>query len=196
MPEKEPAPEFNLGVRRDVGKNQALFTSHDAPIIILSNPKYAHNVGATVRAASNFGAHIVMFTGNRVSLEPPVDKKSYRLPREERMKDYEQITLLNDDYPFNRLSSDVIPVAVELRENAEPLTLFEHPENAAYVFGPEDGSIPQVSLRHCQRFLVIPSRHCLNLGAAVNVVLAHRVMQLGFLNGNEINETMEMKDAS
>jgi tRNA(Leu) C34 or U34 (ribose-2'-O)-methylase TrmL len=80
----------------------------------------------------------------------------------------------------------VVPVAVEKRENAEPLTYFQHPENAVYVFGPEDGSIPQVMLRHCQRFLVIVSKHCLNLGAAVNVILADRISKLGIVDRRDI----------
>ncbi len=53
----------------------------------------------------------------------------------------------------------------------EALHTFEHPENALYVFGPEDGSIPRVLLGHCHRFVVIPTRHCLNLATAVASVL-------------------------
>jgi tRNA(Leu) C34 or U34 (ribose-2'-O)-methylase TrmL len=68
-------------------------------------------------------------------------------------------------------------VAVELTQNAELLTHFDHPENALYVFGPEDGSLGQVILRHCHRFLAIPAAHCLNLAAAVNVVLYDRRMK-------------------
>jgi tRNA C32,U32 (ribose-2'-O)-methylase TrmJ len=49
-----------------------------------------------------------------------------------------------------------------------------HPENAVYVFGPEDGSIPPVFRRHCHRFVSIPSKHCLNLAAAVYIVLYDR----------------------
>ena len=162
-----------------------MFGIEYAPSIILYNPKYPHNVGAAVRACANFGAKAVLFTGDRVSLEPD-KKKGYRLPREERMKDYEKILILNDDYPFNRFTSNIVPVAVEVRENAEPLTYFGHPENAVYVFGPEDGSIPQVMLKHCQRFVVIPSKHCLNLGAAVNVILYDRIAKKGIFHREDI----------
>lgn len=178
-------PEFEQGDYVKIPKESELFDKRMTPSVILHNPKYPHNVGATVRACSNFGAKAVLFTGDRVSLEPNKEK-GYRLPREERMKDYQDIILLNDQYPFNRFSKDVIPVAVEKRENAEPLTYFQHPENAIYVFGPEDGSIPQVMLRHCQRFLVIVSKHCLNLGAAVNVVLADRISKMGLVDRRDI----------
>ena len=36
-----------------------------APAIALVNPKYPHNVGAAVRAASCFGIQQVWFSGNR-----------------------------------------------------------------------------------------------------------------------------------
>ena len=50
------------------------------------------------------------------------------------------------------------------------------PENAVYVFGPEDGKVPQVIRGLCHRFVHIPAHFCLNLSAAVNVVLSHRLM--------------------
>jgi tRNA(Leu) C34 or U34 (ribose-2'-O)-methylase TrmL len=182
---REEAPEFEQGDYIKVPKKSELFGRLDTPSIILHNPKYPHNVGATVRACSNFGGKAVLFTGDRVSLSPD-GSNGYRLPREERMKDYQHIKLINDQYPFNRFTKDVVPVAVEKRENAESLTYFQHPENAVYVFGPEDGSIPQVMLRHCQRFLVIVSKHCLNLGAAVNVVLSDRITKMGIFDREDI----------
>jgi tRNA(Leu) C34 or U34 (ribose-2'-O)-methylase TrmL len=176
---KEEPCEFELGNIKNIKKDQAIFDEKFLPAIVLTNPKYPHNVGATIRASSNFGAKLLIFTGNRVSLDPPHDKTKYRLPREERMKDYKEIVVLNDEYPFNRFSCSIIPVAVELRHNSENLKDFIHPENAVYVFGPEDGSISTTFLRHCYRFVKIPSRHCLNLAAAVNVILYDRLVKNG-----------------
>jgi hypothetical protein len=67
-----------------------------------------------------------------------------------------------------------VPVAVEVRKNSESLPHFEHPEQAVYVFGPEDGSLPSWVLGHCHRFLVVPGRHCLNLAGAATLVLYKR----------------------
>lgn len=170
---KEKQPEFELGVQYNYKKVDKLFDSSMTPAIIMHNPKYPHNVGAAVRAASCFGSKLIIFTGDRVSLEPK-GIKGYRLPREERMRGYKDVTLLNDQYPFNRFKN-VTPVAVELRDNAEPLPIFQHPKNAVYVFGPEDGSIPQIMLKHCHRFVVIPSKHCVNLAAAIYLVLYDRI---------------------
>lgn len=74
--------------------------------------------------------------------------------------------------PF--IAQGFTPVAVEVRENSEPLPLFWHPPKAVYVFGPEDGSLQRGLLGACQRFVVIPSDECLNLASAVNVTLYDR----------------------
>jgi tRNA(Leu) C34 or U34 (ribose-2'-O)-methylase TrmL len=150
------------------------------PSIILCNPKYSANVGAIVRAASCFGAHQVWWTGNRVKLDD-----AQRLPREERMKGYASVEMRQFDYPFDHFGRDVTPVALELLPGSECLLDFVHPENAVYVFGPEDGSIPQVLRKHCHRFVSIPSKHCTNLAAAVYIVLYDRIIKQYQLTGEK-----------
>jgi tRNA(Leu) C34 or U34 (ribose-2'-O)-methylase TrmL len=142
-----------------------------APAIALVDPKYPHNVGMVVRLASAYGIRQVWFTGERVSLDP---NKGDRLPREERMKGYRAVQLVKSDRFLERLPPGTVPVAVEVRANAETLYGFEHPATALYVFGPEDGSIPKAALARCHRFVVIPTRHCLNLATAVATVLWDR----------------------
>lgn len=143
------------------------------PAVAMINPKNPYNVGAAVRAASCFGIKQVWFTGDRVTLGL---KGAKRLPREERMKGFRDVELRQYDQVFDQFD-DVTPVAVELRPNAESLQKFEHPENALYLFGPEDGSIPQSILKDCHRFVVIPTRHCVNLAAAVYLVLYDRLVK-------------------
>lgn len=142
--------------------------------ILLVNPKYPHNVGTAIRAASCYGIPDLRFTGNRIENELAVLD---RIPREERMKGYKDVTWRRSLRPFDEFAH-LTPVAIEVRENSEMLPEFEHPENALYVFGPEDGSIPGVLLRHCHRFVVIPTRHCLNLATAVATVLYDRQAKL------------------
>lgn len=177
---KEIQPDFVLENYLNVRKTDKLFDKNRTPAIILTNPKYPHNLGAVIRACSCFGSDLVVFSGDRLlrSVGEKSKKGKYRLPREERMKGYKNVDIVHDDYPFNRFFADVTPVAVEVRDNAEPLPTFIHPENPVYVFGPEDGSIPQVFLNHCHRFMVIPSPFCLNLAAAVNVVLYDRISKI------------------
>lgn len=143
----------------------------EAPAIALVDPKYPQNVGMVVRLASCYGLRQVWFTGDRVSLDPA---KGERLPREERMKGYKEVEMIHFEHFFDQFPADTVPVAVEVRPDSEPLHTFEHPEKALYVFGPEDGSVPKPLLSHCHRFIVIPTRHCLNLATAVATVLWDR----------------------
>jgi tRNA(Leu) C34 or U34 (ribose-2'-O)-methylase TrmL len=152
------------------------------PAIALINPKYAQNVSMVVRLASCWDIKQVWFTGHRVELDLRVGKNGKtRLPREERMKGYASVELRQFDYFFDCFS-DAVPVAIEVRDNSENLFDFEHPENALYVFGPEDGSIPKVSMGHCHRSVIVNSRHCLNLATAVATVLYDRCAKL-YRNG-------------
>ena len=57
-----------------------------------------------VRLASCYGLDQVWFTGERVSLDISYKK---RLPREERMKGYADVEIINDDYPFEQFA-DVV----------------------------------------------------------------------------------------
>ncbi|NIN00504.1 MAG: TrmH family RNA methyltransferase [candidate division Zixibacteria bacterium] len=145
-----------------------------APAVILIDPKFPFNVGSTVRAAACFGVKQVWFTGDRIEKELEGRK---RLPREERMKGYKEVDLIHFNFPFD-MFENVAPVCMEVRENSEPLTSFNHPENAIYVFGPEDGSIGKPILRLCHRFVVIPTKHCVNLAAAVYITLYDRYSKL------------------
>ena len=142
------------------------------PAVALIDPKYPHNVGAALRACACWGAPQLWWTGRRVTLDVA---RGQRLPREERMKGYRSVEMLRDDRVFDRFArGTVTPVAVELRPAAESLVTFEHPEDALYVFGPEDGSLPKAVRLWCHRFVFVPTHHCLNLAAAVNVVLYDR----------------------
>lgn len=69
------------------------------PAILLINPKYGKNVGMVVRLASCYGLTQVWHTGTRMAM----DRKGFyshkskpnkpRLPREERMKCYQDVDL-------------------------------------------------------------------------------------------------------
>lgn len=153
------------------------------PGVILVNPKYAYNVAGTIRACSAFGIPQLWVTGDRVADEITAKGKK-RLPREERMKLYSDVEAAYCDYPFDAYEPKPRVVAVEIDPGAQPLTYFTHPEDAVYVFGPEDGSLAPVHKRHCTDFVYIPTKKdadgkpvCVNLSAAVNIILSHRAMQ-------------------
>lgn len=133
-----------------------------------------------VRLASAFGIAQVWYSGERIR-----EALGARLPREERMRRYQDVILVNHPDPLARICEAVPsarPVAVELRPGAESLVDFIHPggpEGApVYVFGPEDGSLPGPILKRCHRFIVIPSFECLNLATSVAALLYDRMTKM------------------
>jgi tRNA(Leu) C34 or U34 (ribose-2'-O)-methylase TrmL len=147
--------------------------------IVLENPKYPHNVGQAVRAAALFDVTAIVTSGDRVPLKP---NSNYRLPREERYWKYANVKVENHKHPIDRArmhASTLRPavVGVELHHGATPLPYFMHPEDVIYVFGPEDGSISLKLRRECHQLVFIPTPTCLNLAAAINVVLYDRLLK-------------------
>lgn len=144
------------------------------PAVVLVNPKYPHNVGGAIRACAAFGLAQCWWTGDRVT----IPQFGGRLPREERMKGYRSVALRHDERPFDRGASGT-PVCVEIWPGATALPDFKHPDDAVYVFGPEDGAVPKAYRVLCHAFIQIPAAHCLNLAAAINVVLYDRRVKQG-----------------
>ena len=56
-----------------------------------------------------------------------------------------------------------------------PLPDFQHPENALYIFGPEDGTITQDVINLADAVVYVPTIGCMNLAASVNVLLYDRL---------------------
>lgn len=133
----------------------------------LINPKNAENVGMVMRAAGCYAADKVFYTGERYNRA----RKFFTDTKNAHTK----IPLQGVDDLLAAVSDGVKIVAIELIEGATPLMEFEHPEQAFYVFGPEDGSVPQEVLNHCDQVVYIPTIGCMNLAMTVNVVLYDRM---------------------
>jgi tRNA C32,U32 (ribose-2'-O)-methylase TrmJ len=84
------------------------------------------------------------------------------------------VPLFHYDDIFQGLPFDCVPVAVDLIEGAVPLPAFQHSDRMFYIFGPEDGTLGKAITTKCKYVVQIPSRHCLNLAAAVNIILYDR----------------------
>lgn len=155
--------------------------------VLLVSPKTPFNVGASIRAASIFGARAVNWTGDRIEEAAWREARSKpdkeRLPREERLKEYSHVQWGEWDKPDPigawRQSLGLVPVAVEVLDHAESLPDFVHPERALYIFGPEDGTLGAGWLSACHRFVRIPTltRTPLNIAQAVNLVLYDRYVK-------------------
>lgn len=134
----------------------------------LHQPKTPCNVGATLRAAHAFGADIVFFSGRR-----------YKRHATDTTNAYKELPLIQVNDLHSVVPYDCVPVAVDLLEDAEPLTEYEHPERAFYIFGPEDGTLGKRVTSWCRDKIYIPTKACLNLAATVNVVLYDRQTKYG-----------------
>ncbi|MEJ0062641.1 MAG: RNA methyltransferase [Alphaproteobacteria bacterium] len=77
------------------------------------------------------------------------------------------------------LPQDCSLVGVELIENSVDLPRFRHPLCAAYVLGPEMGSLSPELVARCDFTVKIPMKFCINVGVAGAIVMYDRLVSLG-----------------
>lgn len=133
----------------------------------LTNPKSPENVGAVMRAAGCYQADAVVYTGQRYEKAAKFQTDTKSMTR--------SIPLTGVESLLDGLDPDTQIVCVELALGATPLPVFEHPEKAIYIFGPEDGSIPQDVADKAHHVVYVPTVGCMNLAASVNVLLYDRL---------------------
>ncbi len=87
-------------------------------------------------------------------------------------------------YSFPDISSMILPedctlVGVELTDDAVELPSFHHPQQAAYILGPERGSLSPEMQARCDHILKIPTKFCINVGLAGAIVMYDRTISQG-----------------
>ena len=137
----------------------------------LVNPKSPTNVGMVMRAAGCYEADAVFYSGVRFdrARKFATDTKNAQ----------SKIPLTHVESLSGAPVAGAKLVAIELIEGAIPLMDFVHPENAYYIFGPEDGSLKKDILDCCDHVVYIPTIGCMNLAATVHVVLYDRMSKSG-----------------
>ena len=144
----------------------------------LTNPKSPSNVGAVMRAAGCYQVDQVFYTGRRYELAAQHSKDTMRTDTKNA---HHNIPLLATDNFINmkdlveNISSQARIICVDLVEGATPLPHFEHPDEAIYIFGPEDGTIRQEVIDIADEVVYVPTIGCMNLAASVNVMLYDRL---------------------
>lgn len=126
------------------------------------------NLGALMRTAHAFGASFLFLVGAYWRLREAISDTSHAeasLPLFE-VASAEEL----------RLPRRCKLVGVELTDEAVPLPSFRHPLHAAYVFGPERGSLSKTMLDRCEWVVRIPTRFCVNLGVAAGITLYDRLL--------------------
>lgn len=137
----------------------------------LSNPKSPDNVGSVMRAAGNYRVDSVYYTGERYQRALLLNQDTPNTAR----KVSQDIPLTGVSNLLDDAAEDMEVVCIEFAENAVPLPEFQHPQNALYIFGPEDGNLSQAVIDRAHAVVYVPTVGCMNLAATVNVVLYDRL---------------------
>ena len=129
----------------------------------LIDPKSPTNVGSVMRAAGCYAVDSVFYSGDRYTFAKQFNTDTQNARH--------KIPLTQTEHLLNNVKENMSIVCVDLIEGATPLPEFKHPENAIYIFGPEDGSISQSIIDAADHAVYVPTIGCMNLAATVNVLL-------------------------
>ncbi len=126
------------------------------------------NLGNMMRSAHAFGAAFTFTIGAAYSAL-------------EAMADTSRGDLHLPHYDWRAIDEMVLPrscklVGVELLDEAIELPQFRHPARAAYVLGPEAGSLSPELLARCDVTIKIPTRFCVNVAMAGAIVMYDRLV--------------------
>lgn len=135
----------------------------------LDNPKTPANIGSVLRAAGCYQAALVVLSGQR-----PARLRGLKCMTDTQ-KAYKHIPTIWCDDLHSAIPVDCVPVAVDLIDGAISLVEYKHPERAFYIFGAEDATLGNRITSFCRDVVYVPTNHCMNLAAAVNVVLYDRM---------------------
>jgi tRNA G18 (ribose-2'-O)-methylase SpoU len=127
----------------------------------------ALNLGNLMRSAHGFGASFTFTVGapyQTVEAKADTSKAQGHLPH----------------YNWRSIDDMVLPdgcrlVGIELIEGAIDLPSFRHPLRAAYVLGPERGSLSEELLARCDYTVRIPTQFCINVAMAGAIVMYDRL---------------------
>lgn len=128
------------------------------------------NLGNLMRSAHGFGASFTFTIGATYgALEAKADtsKGGLHLPH----------------YDWDAIDDLVLPrgcqlIGIELLDDAVDLPSFRHPLRAAYILGPEKGSLSDPVLSRCDVTVKIPTKFCVNVAMAGAIVMYDRVKSL------------------
>jgi len=175
----------------ELGKRLQVENSHVT--VGLTNPKSPSNVGAVMRAAGCYSVEQVFYTGQRYANAAKFNgsKRNASKHNTDTKNAREKIPLkgVDDFESLEHLRTCLPPntkiVCVDLVEGAIPLPHFQHPDQALYIFGPEDGTISQTVINNADSVVYVPTVGCMNLAASVNVLLYDRLAK-SLVNKNQL----------
>ena len=129
------------------------------------------NVGNLFRTAHAFGASFV-FTVNAHYTISQARSDTSLAPKHLPYYSF-------DDVESMALPQDCSVIGIEIVDGARDLPSFRHPQCAAYVLGPERGSLSEGLLALCDHVVRIPTRFSLNVATAGAIVMYDRLTTSG-----------------
>lgn len=138
------------------------------------------NLGNLMRSAHGFGASFTFTVGATYqALEARADTSKGQI----HMPHYNWRSIGEMELPHGCKL-----VGVELLDEAIDLPSFRHPLRAAYVLGPEMGSLSAEMLARCDYTVKIPTSFCVNVAMAGAIVMYDRVRSLAHFTERPIRE--------
>jgi tRNA G18 (ribose-2'-O)-methylase SpoU len=130
------------------------------------------NVGNLVRSAHAFGASFFF------AITPALDIHAVRATDTSGAFDHVPY------YQYDSVEALEMPkgcrlVGVEFTNESIELPSFRHPVRAAYVLGPEMGSLSPGLVERCEFVVKIPMKFCVNVGVAGALVMYDRMISMG-----------------
>ena len=129
------------------------------------------NFGNLMRSAHGFGASFVF------TVSPA---KRIVTPKSDTAASSQHMPWYTFDQPGDLLlPDDCRLIGMELTDEAIELPSFRHPSKAAYILGPEGGSLSPETLQRCDFVVKIPIHICINVAMAGAVIMYDRMISLG-----------------
>lgn len=130
------------------------------------------NIGNLFRTAHAFGGSFAFSVA--ASYRENIGKRA----------DTSNSTLNMPFYAFPDADSMILPsrcklVGIELLDRSIDLPSFTHPQQAAYVLGPERGELSPEMQARCDFVIKIPTSFCINVGVAGAIVMYDRIRTMG-----------------
>ena len=129
------------------------------------------NVGSLFRTAHAFGASFVFTIDAQYAQDEGERADTSRAAQSVPLYEFDSVQAI-------RLPRECTLVGIEIAEDAELLPSFRHPRCAAYVLGPERGSLSPALVAMSAHVVKIPTRFAVNLAVAGAIVMYDRLISL------------------
>ncbi len=134
------------------------------------NAKNEHNVGTLWRSAYILGASYIFTVGKRYKKQTSDVVKTWaRIP----YFHYDTLEDFLENIPY-----DCQLVGIELTDDAQWISDFEHPKRAIYLLGSEDQGLPDYLLERCQHIIKLKGNSSMNVAVSGSIIIHDRACKV------------------